>query len=63
MRVSCPIHRNVRITRVNDLIRVVSFDAAVHTTANNVNLTSINFSSLLIEETSKPFWCPDTLKI
>ena len=29
MRVSCTIHRKIRITRVNDLIRVVTLHATV----------------------------------
>ena len=29
LRFSCPIHRNIRVTRVNDLIRVITLHTAV----------------------------------
>ena len=45
MRVSSPIHRYTRVTRVNDLIRVVTLHAAVVTSCSLTYLVGCGVSS------------------
>jgi hypothetical protein len=40
-----PIHRNIRVTRVNDLIRVVAFDATVMASGSLTYLVGCGIAS------------------
>ena len=40
-----PIHRNVRVTRVNDLIRIITFDATLLTSGSLTYLVGCGVAS------------------
>ena len=51
-----PIHRNVRVTRANDLIRVVTLNAAVMASSPLKNLMGCSIASYNSDKVCKWQW-------